>query len=58
MATETYNPKREKEQEVKSNIDFFVRHLSLTELKILEKLALELANSYSESYRKWKYEPD
>ncbi len=49
------NPRQEKEQEAKSNIDFFMRHLSLSELKILEKLAHELAKTYSESYNEWRY---
>ena len=55
MAIEQFNPQKEQEQEVKNNIDFFVRHLSLRELKILENLALELAKNYSESYLEWKY---
>ncbi len=56
MATAEFNPTKEKEQEAKSSVDFYMRHLSLKELQILEKLALELANNYSESYRQWKYE--
>lgn len=46
---------KEKEHYMKSSINFYLQHLSLKELKILENNAKELANNYSESYKKWKY---
>lgn len=45
---------KEKKRESKSNVEFYMRHLSLKELKVLEELALQLATNYSESYREWQ----
>jgi hypothetical protein len=45
-----------KSQECKENVIFYMQHLGEKELKVLEKLANELAENYSESY--WKFERD
>ncbi len=37
------------------NTLFYMEHLSVKEIKIIEELAKNLANSYSSSYVDWKY---
>ncbi len=54
MKAEILTFEKSQEIKIKNNIDFFMRHLSLKELKIIENLALDLAKNYSESYIKWK----
>ena len=54
MQSNILNPQEEKEQELKRNIDFFIRHLDLKELIVLEKVAHQLADNYSSSYADWK----
>jgi len=49
---------KSKSQESKEAIAFYLRHLGEKELKVLEKMANQLAENYSESYKNWKYERD
>jgi len=42
-------------KDIKENIDFFVSHLNIKELNILEEIAKKLAENYSGSYFEWKY---
>lgn len=54
MMNTNYSLTSEGERELKDNIQFYLRHLELKELKILEKMAHELSSAYSDSYREWR----
>lgn len=49
---------KSKSQEYKKGIVFYMQYLGGKELKVLEKIANQLAEKYSESYREWKYDRD
>lgn len=42
-----------RENSMRTNIEFYMSHLSIKELTVLEKTAFALANNYSDSYIKW-----
>jgi len=44
-----------RKKELKDNIDFFVSHLDVRELILLEEVAKKIAENYSKSYFDWKY---
>jgi len=53
MPLEILDITKQDKKEVKENINFYISHLSVTELKILESVAKQLARSYSKSYNEW-----
>ncbi len=49
MQTKILTKQRIKEQQIKHNINFFIQHIPITELEILENLALKFAIKYYKS---------
>lgn len=54
MSTELIvNEETIKENQSRENIDFYIRHLSLPELKVVEWFCKTMAQTYSQSYKDW-----
>jgi len=50
METKEYNQEDSEKQNIKTTIDFYIQHLSIKELIVLESVAKKLTEQYSESY--------
>ncbi len=49
-----HDPIKDREKELRKDIDFFISHLSLKELEIICSISHKFADSYSDTYAEWK----